>query len=198
MTNSNYQCHFMKKISFIILSILFFVSTISYAQKRKDKARANIDMLKNGALFVRLKTSELKISALKKNGQEKEAEKIRIDQENTNKSIIAAFKKNFTFCPVYFFYSNNSTQVKEGNYKGLLFDANNSTDINFSGSNYLIGEYDESKGTELNAFYIEDKNYDLLRPPFPYLIKHNQMLVASKSDDEMVILLNKKLTEFYE
>ncbi|HEY0030481.1 MAG TPA: hypothetical protein VGC65_06975, partial [Bacteroidia bacterium] len=156
-----------------------------------------IVMLKSGALFVRLKTSELKINGLKQKGMLKEAEVIRIDQENKNKLIMAAFKKNFTFCPVYFFYSNHSTQVKEGLYQGLIFDADMNTDLKFSGDKYLIGEYDESQTTQIAAFFIKDKNYEQLRSPFPFLIKQNQMLVSTRSDDAIVLLLNEKLWEFY-
>ena len=127
----------------------------------------------------------------------KEAEEIRINQENENKAIVAAFKKNFTFCPVYFFYSNYSNEVKAGNYKGMLMNVDYQTDSTFSGNNYLIGEFDASANTQLAAFIIKNKNYEQLESPFPFLIKQNQALVSTRSNDEIVILLNKKLTIFF-
>jgi hypothetical protein len=187
----------MKNIIIIIVSLFLFIIPNTSAQRSREKAYANITMLKNGALFVRLRTSELKINALKKIGDEKQAEEIRVAQENSNKSIIAAFKANFTFCKVYFFYSNHSNEVKAGNYKGFVFDAAMNTTIDFTGTNYFIGEYDEGKNTQIDAFIIKDKNYEPLKSPFPYLIKQNVMLVSTRSDDSLVIALNKKLFDFY-
>lgn len=182
----------------LALTFLFILSPIiSVAQKPREKARANIVMLKNGALFVRLRTSELKINALKSKGMLKEAEEIRVAQENTNKSIIAAFKANFKFCPVYFFYSNYSTQIKEGNYKGLIMDVNMQVDSSFSSNNYLIGEFDESETTQLDAFIIKDKNYEQLRKPFPFFIKQTETLVVTRSYDKIVYILSKRLFEYY-
>ncbi len=181
-----------------ILSLLFIFSTsASKAQKAKEKARANIVLLKNGALFIRLKTSQLKINALKKIGKEKESEEIRMSQEATNLSIIKAFKENFNFCQVYFFYSNHSTEVKEGKYKAIIFNTDMKIDSSFSSDNYLIGEFDESETTQLDAFIIKDKNYDQLKAPFPYLIKKNQALVSTRSYDDIIFILNEKLISFY-
>lgn len=181
----------------IVILLLLISTTISIAQKSKEKSRANIVLLKSGALFVRLKTSELKINALKSKGMLKEAEEIRVVQEKTNKSIIAAFKANFTFCPVYFFYSNYSTQIKEGKYKGLIFDVNMQTDSSFASDKYLIGEFDESETTQMDAFIIKDKNYDQLRKPFPFFIKQTEAVVSTRSYEKIVSVLNKRLFEYY-
>src|SRR3989344_7611633 len=176
----------MKTLTRILILFFLLVGITSFAQKSRDKARTNITTIKTGALFVRLRTSELKISALKSKGMVKEAEEIRLAQEATNKQIIEAFKKEYKFSKVYFFYSNHSTSVKEGNYKGLIFDVNMQIDSSFSSNSYLIGEFDESATTQLDAFIIKDKNYVQLTKPFPYLIKQNQALVSTRSYDKIV------------
>ena len=64
----------MKKLNRNLSIFLLLISSVCFAQKKvkpKDNARTNIVMLKNGALFVRLKTSELQISGFKKRGKEK-------------------------------------------------------------------------------------------------------------------------------
>ncbi len=180
----------------IIFIFLFLFTTVSYAQKR-ETAKANITTLKNGALFVRLKTSQLKIDGLKKMGKEKEAEEIRVNQENTNKAIVAAFKGYFDFCPVYFFYSNYSNEVKEGNYKGLIMDVNMETNSSFDSKNYLIGEFDESSNTQIDAFIIKDKNYVQLKKPFPFYVKAYEMGITTRPYREVVFILNKRFFEFY-
>lgn len=187
----------MKQYSRYFIIFFLLITTTSFAQKAKATSHENIVTLKNGALFVRLRTSELKINALKNKGMLKEAEEIRVAQENTNKSIIAAFKANFSFCPVYFFYTNHSTEVKEGKYKGCIFDANMQTDSAFSSKNYLIGEFDESETTQLDAFIIKDKNYEQLKKPFPFFIKQTETLIVTRSYEKIVYILNKRLFEFY-
>ena len=187
----------MKKQTRNFIILLLLITLTSHAQNSRDKARANITAIKTGALFVRLRTSELKITALKNKGMVKEAEEIRLAQELTNKQIIEAFKKEYKFSKVYFFYSNNSTSVKEGNYKGLIFDVNMQVDSSFTSNNYLIGEFDESATTQLDAFIIKDKNYVQLTKPFPYLIKQNQALVSTRSYDKITFILNEKFFDFY-
>jgi hypothetical protein len=188
----------MKKQTLLIfLLFLIFNNSFTFAQKKRDDARENILMLKNGALFVRLKTASLKINALKEKGLTKEAEVLRINQEKDNTAIIEAFKTNFAFCPVYFFYSNYSAEITSGNFKGLLMNVNAKTDSTFNSSNYLIGEFDQSATTQLSAFFIKDKNYVPLRSPFPFLIKQNQGLTTARSNESIVSLLSKRLSEFY-
>ena len=70
----------------------------SIAQPKKNTANQNIQLLKNGALLVRLKTSENLINAYLKKGKIAEAEKIKEEQLKKNKEIVAAFKSQFTFC----------------------------------------------------------------------------------------------------
>ena len=182
---------------FFFLILFVLPPCISHAQKSRNKARTDIETLKNGALFVRLKTSELKITALKNRGMTKEAEEIRLAQETTNKQIIEAFKKEYKFSKVYFFYSNQSTSVKEGNYKGLIFDVNMHIDSSFSSDKYLIGEFDESATTQIDAFFIKDKNYEQLKKPFPFYVKQNQALVSTRSYEKIVHILNLNFIEFY-
>lgn len=188
----------MKKL-FKTVTLLFFIHSSAFAQfskHSKQTARENIKQLKEGALFVRLKTSELKIKALKERGMQKEAEEIRINQEKENKAIANAFKLNYTFSKVYFFYSNNSTEVKEGRYRQYIMNSDLLADSSFTG-NFLVGEFDESQN-ELEAFFIKDKHYMPLDNPFPFLIKLNKMLVSTKSEAQIAKELNAKLFNFWE
>ena len=70
-------------------------------------------------------------------------------------------------------------------------------DTSFNSNNYLIGEFDESETTQLDAFFIKDKNYVQLSRPFPFLIKQNEMLVTTRSYNKIVSILNGKLFSFY-
>ena len=187
----------MKHKSSLILFLLVASITSVYSQEIKEDAHTQIKMLKKGALFVRLKTSDLAIAGLKKQGKEKEAEEIRAKQETENKAIVAAFKTEFTFCTVYFFYSNNSDAIKAGTCKDLLFDTNFQNVSAPDCNNFLIGEFDESETTHISAFIIKDKNYNQLKPPFPFLIKTNARIVATRTKEDTVMELNRRLNEFW-
>ena len=185
---------------FICFLFLLFVLTPnnSLALKRRHRAVVNIEILKKGALLVRLKTAVLKINGLKNLGRNKEAEEMRLMQEHENAAIVDAFRKNFNFCLVFFFYSNNSEEIKTGNYKGLLFDINFKVDTSFNSSNYLIGELDKSESLTIQSFLIKDKNYKQLGKPFPFLTRRYNSLVITRTEDQIVSLLNKRLHNFYE
>lgn len=183
-----------------IFLILLLITTTTFAQKKvkpKDVARFNIVMLKGGALFVRLKTSDLKINALKSKGMNKEAEEIRLAQEATNNLIVKAFRNEYQFSKVYFFYSNHSDKIKAGNHKGYLLNFEMQVDSSFTGPNYLVGEFDESQNTQMDAFIVKDKNYEQVKKPFPSFVKQTEAVVSTRSYNKVVKLLDEKLFEFY-
>jgi hypothetical protein len=186
----------MRKLFPIILLISIFTCP-AQAQRKRDRAKDNIVMLKEGALLVRLRTSDLQIEGLKKMGKTEEAEKLKAEQEARNNSIIAAFKKEFTFCKVYFFYSSHSADVTAGNCKGIIFDADLNLYADFNCEKCLVGEFDKSETTSLDAFIIKNRNYEQLKSPFPYLVRLNQAFVSTRSDEKIVQTLNGRLFEFY-
>lgn len=94
----------------------------SYRSHTKAMAKKDIVRLKEGALLVRLKTSQNKINALQKVGKEKEAAKAKYWQKTQNEKIVKAFKDKFKFSPVYFFYSYSSDQVREGDFQGIFLN----------------------------------------------------------------------------
>ena len=94
----------------------------SYRKKRMIASQKQIMQLKESVLLVRLKTAENKINALKKVGMDEKAEMVRSEQEFENKSIISAFNNYFNFCPVQFFFSNHSVDIKNRQFEGVFLD----------------------------------------------------------------------------
>lgn len=122
----------MNKI--IIGLLLLFISSAGFSQEthtKKKKIRyrkqlnaitkVQINELKDGALLVRLKTKKNSIAALQKIGKNEAAEKLELKQAAYNLNIVTSFKKYFTFCPTYFFYSDYSTNIKEREFDKVLF-----------------------------------------------------------------------------
>lgn len=158
-----------------LLSLIFLLITpLIWSQnknnvltKKELKAIAidDIQKMKNGALIVRLKTKQNSISALRKSGQNKRADKLEAKQAAYNINIIEGFKTNFDFCPTYFFYSNFSQEVLDKEFTKVEF-LNDSLQfdptITFNHTTYLTAEFgiieqDTAKYFD-NYYYVQGKN----------------------------------------
>lgn len=186
----------MKNPLLIFMLIISGPAHFIFAQSSRDKAVADILMLKEGALLVKLKTSENLINGFVRAGKQDEADKVKAEQEMTNKDIARAFSKHFNFCKVYFFYSGQSAAVKNGDL-GQLLNTDLEIDSTFNSVNYLIGEFGESETTKIDGFIMEDRNLVQLESPFPFLIRANKSGFISRTYAEMVIALNDELHDFY-
>ncbi len=117
------------------LALIFFATVKTYAQQtvndskeNKSKnaqyiniAREEIKELKSSVLLVRLHTKTKSIEALRKVGNIKLADKIEQEQSSLNLRIINAFKSDFNFCPVYFFFSDESKYILSREFDSISF-----------------------------------------------------------------------------
>ena len=108
----------MRKFSLL----LAFLMPLMIFPQEKD-ARQQIRNLKNSILLVRLRTSDNKIKALEQAGYTEDAKETREKQRKENLKITKAFTDEFNFCPVYFFYSSATTEIKAHHFGGYLLDA---------------------------------------------------------------------------
>ncbi|MFT7086485.1 MAG: hypothetical protein ACJAV5_002213 [Vicingaceae bacterium] len=131
----------------------------SYRHHRKEMAKKDIVLLKEGALLVRLKTSENTIVALRKAGREKQALKDEKWQLTQNQKRVKAFKTYFDFAPVYFFYSDKSDKVRKGDFEGIFLNEKLELDstIVLSKQNIYTAEYTAIK----QDTFIQLSHYEL-------------------------------------
>lgn len=124
--------------------------------------------MKEGALFVRLKTNERALAVLRENGKTAQADALEKKQKEINQNIIGAFRQQFNFCPVYFFFSNYSAALKEKKMDAVVF-LNDSLQpdpaITFSRSNFFIADFgvvlqDTAKYIE-NRALVPDENFSV-------------------------------------
>lgn len=117
---------------------------ISFRKQLNASTTEHIIQLKEGALLVRLKTKKLGINALRKVGKNEEADIIEKKQAEFNLNIISSFKANFNFCPTYFFFSDQSTNIKERQFDKVIF-LNDSlrpdTTIKFNNQYFRIADF---------------------------------------------------------
>lgn len=97
---------------------------------RKRIAGRQIKQLRDGALLVRLKTSKLKIEAMKSEGLYYEAKHTQIQQKRENIALIRAFKQYYTFSEYRFFMSDDSKQVLNENFEGIFVNDSLEVDSN--------------------------------------------------------------------
>lgn len=122
--------------------------SISFRKHSKILAKQQIIRLHEGALFIRLQTKKRSIEALRRTGKENRAGELQNHQLELNKEIIQAFRLNFDFCPVYFFFSDQSPMIKKGNFEQITF-LNDSllpdTAIKFDRNSFLTAEFSTIK-----------------------------------------------------
>lgn len=157
----------MKSLSSLIVLLLSPVFLIAQDQNLSGNMtleqlmEEKIRELKNGALLVRLQTKENSISALRRAGNEEQANQVEAKQAAYNKEIIAAFKSDFNFCPVYFFQSHYTEYILAGNLDEVVF-VNDSLvpdpDIRCTQTVYLTAEFGPLDPD--TAAYYEGRYYD--------------------------------------
>jgi hypothetical protein len=213
---------------FPLLLITFFhclgqQAKISYVKQRKINAFSQVFELRQGCLLVMLHTIQNKIDALEKLDRKTEAETFRNQQIKKNENIIAAFKKNFDFCPVYFFFSSDALRLLEFGPDSVSFVNSTltiDTSIHIKSKKYFVAEFNRiqddttgyttrhhssSENSETyqtvsasisQAFIIESKNLIQLKAPFPYFVPITETDEKIVFVESVVQKINKDLYKF--
>ncbi len=101
---------------------MFGQNVIEELQNARAEAKYHIKALKEGALLIRLKTRDRSIEAYRAAGATELAKRVEQEQFAENQRTMMLFKEFFNFCPVYFFYANQTKEVLAGNTKGNLLN----------------------------------------------------------------------------
>lgn len=154
-------------------------------QEALDSARANIKLLKQNTLVVRLKTGSKKIGILegllkKPNIEEKYRHRYQRMLDKTTSSIKienehlkAAFLEHYNFSKVIFMPDTSATALKSGVRKGIFLNEKLELDssITLEGSYFVTYHESSDSGskrhTSKEGLRIVDKNYNPLKYPFP-------------------------------
>ncbi len=188
----------MQKVLGLKLTFLsLFVVLSTQAQNDRDLAKSHVKNLKKGVLLVKLYTNQNKIEAVKRQGNEAYAKKIKRETDSINQVFIDQMTANYSFSQVYYFYSGASDKIKEGDYDELLdADLNKVNDFSYSKDHVFILDskyvFFESMQTDQLGVSILDYNMNLLDRPFPYYVRKRAALFFLRRDEEKLI---KKLQE---
>jgi hypothetical protein len=111
---------------------------------RKRIAGRQIQQLRDGALLVRLKTSEPTIRAMKSKGMHYEAGQTQKQQRMENIALVRAFEQFYTFSELRFFMSHDSKKVKANEFEGIFVNDSLEVDSNLflrNKKHIFIAEY---------------------------------------------------------
>ena len=116
-----------------ILIFIFFISlnTSVFSQITVSELPGvtHLEQLKNGVLFVRLPNVDKKVDVLKKMKQTKRTKKLIEAAEKENRKeierMIDGFKQHYDYSKFYFFTSENTKQLLDQKYEGILLDFDN-------------------------------------------------------------------------
>lgn len=207
----------MRYLYYIIIIILFAACRPTY-----ESITNNFKNLENGALLVRLKTNEKAIQALEKNNSQL-ANLVKNRTQTENNEIVKAFN-GFSYCKVYFFYSNNSINVKNRNFDGVLLDRNLTpvTPTPKLDNNYFIAEFSQTRPDTtvivdgyMNNQYSEPQNSSLnmeggvdalilmspefvqLQAPYPHYVRtYERLPIIKRSRQQTVMELERMLIQY--
>ena len=190
------------------------------AQKNTQvKKETPLQKLKNGALLVRLSNKENQTEALQKMGKTEAAAKIRSAQEKKNQNLVLAFRKKYRFSPVYFFYSNQSPHILDGNLSRVVFLNDNlqpDSTINFSGNNYLTAEisiveqeeaklskaekrrgvkYHDGSVSTFEVLILKDEKFEQMKDPYLIYVRTWDSLFLRRKTDAIVGIFANKIVK---
>ena len=161
------------------------------------------------------------MTKLRERGLNAEAEMVKERAITQNKKLMAAFKAKFDFCPVYFIDENGTASIREGDVKaGIFLNDNLAIDksIQCDADYILTAEYGQtlrnsdrptdnsdnlaayqgnSSQLELTGIIVKDNQFVPLQRPFPYYIKEHTAIILSRSEEDMIKLLNRNFHAFY-
>lgn len=172
------------------------------AQAQDLSDLGELQNLKTGVLLVKLYTRNQSISKLKDNGYAKKAEVLAKEQHFKSLAIANAFQNNYTFTPkVYFFYSDDSKKVKEGDFDGILmgYDLQVLSNVNIGDSHIYIAEFGHTEVKDIQALIIRDSELNPLESPFPYFTRTFEGIpILERPYGRVVELWNEKLFKKYD
>lgn len=177
----------MKK-KHLILGLSLFLTSVLCAQTKNDTIFKN---LHNGAILVRLRSNNILLKSLEQKNDTILLNKIIKERDKKNKEIIEAFS-SFTYCPVYFFYSENSRKLANKEFDNYLLDKELKPIDNIPNldNNYLIATFDAVREDTSWSNYSNYSTYVLQNNETGNLERRHLWNHASVSGIDALVLFN--------
>lgn len=192
-----------KKILF--LGLLAFVLS-SFSGPEEDRVAYNhIQNLKKGVLLVRLHTQDALIAKMKFYHQDVARKKKIEEIYQNNKSAFAAFSAAYKFSEIRFFFGRDSKKVRENDFSNIFINADLEMDTNITVPENMpvyvldVGDiFFPNMSGHQEGVVVMNTNMEPLTKPFPYYVrKRSGMAIIKRTDLDLAVILNDKLTAYY-
>lgn len=151
-------------------------------------------------LLVRLPSNSKKIASYLKSGYTRLATELANKTAEENNDLIEAYRTNFDFCPVYFFYDTSSKDIVARHLAGNIFRTANELAVASAvdTTNFLIAEFGSpySEAFQSSTGYgliVYDKYFNQMQEPFPYYVPN---FYGVLSREEVIKRLNLRIKKF--
>ena len=186
---------------FVPLFILLGFSQIS----PEETGKRQIKELKEGVLLVRLHTNDAVIAKLKSLYEDKARVKKIEEYYQKNLSNYKALSTAYNFSEILFFYGRDSDKVRNGELDNIFLneklEIDTSIHLDKDESFYVldIGDiYFEHISGHMEGVVVLNSKFEQLQKPFPFFVrKRSGMKIIKRTDLDVALILNKKLTEYY-
>tara|TARA_B110000444_G_scaffold119799_1_gene112601 strand:+ start:1658 stop:2218 length:561 start_codon:yes stop_codon:yes gene_type:complete len=179
----------MKNLIFIIIIIISISSS----------AQTNSNLLTTPNLLIRLSTNSHVINYYISQNNISQANIEKIKQKKDNQNIIQSFKNHYSGSLIYFFYSDDSSDIKKGNLDKLF----NSEGLQITKyeeealkkENYIIGYFGLTKGNlKFHAFILNNKQLKPLKKPnIRFVRTYRTMGPFKRKNSKVISILEKKI-----
>ncbi len=188
------------RMSLFLLLLLGATDLLAQSSNDDDYSRKDfIEDFRNGVLLVRLQDKHLTLKQLEERGMTKEAEQVSASQRRENREVILSFSKTFDFCPVYFFYAQNSESIRNRDLSGKVFDSEFQMVEIPENSKVFTAEFAETPELGIDGLIITDEQMLAFEDPLPYFERRYVLFgLIERSKARMAQLYNKKLHKYNE
>jgi len=184
---------------FSLTFVFCWLSFIVFGQYNMDKkaiANTHIEQLRDGVLLVQLDSKYGEIYVLQKYLKQQEANALKKEQGLRNKEVCLAFKEEFDFSEVYFYYKFHNEQLLSGDYEEVVF-YNDKLEIDYdfdlTAQPFYIAAFEDIDRTGL---HIYDNKLQPLKKPFPLKEKEYRFIFIKQDAFEIVNSWNEKLHNY--
>lgn len=209
------------KVYSILFLVLFSTQFSTFAQKNvggKERAADDLKALHDGYLFFQLFDRESTKNSIREHLGEKAVLQYEAEEKEKHDNLMKAFRENYTFSKVLFFYSHDKKKIKDDDFSTVKFytDSNqlvSNDTIDFS--HFFIAEvsrieidstiYTDGDGVEhktanysFSALIVRDRDFVQLGKPFPYYVRTMEgMPILQKKSMRLIAAFQNKLERKY-
>jgi hypothetical protein len=162
-----------------IYSKSFLAFAFIFMAARINAFAANVDSTVTKrfpqAILVQINTEQSRIKALMRSNRIDEADQAKSDAGMASQAMISDFRRNFTFCPVYYYVDTNINRIKNKQFDGILLDSSRNVVRNVTPENYLVCYYGSALTQFQDGREANENGYDAETRSVRGLVVLNEM-----------------------